>query len=589
LLLSRRLAAPLGLLVPLLIAAFLRFYRLSATGQNLYYAAAVRSMLDSWHNFFFVSFDPGGWLMIDKPPLGLWLETLPVHLFGFHYWVLALPQALAGCAAVLVLNLLVRRQRGALVGAIAAATLAVSPASVASARNNSFDTVTMLLVLLAAVALIGAKQRGRRSWLVACAVLLGLAFNVKMAEAFLPIPAFALYYLYRTTRSRRRLLGDGLLFGGVLVAVSLAWVTAVGLTPPGDRPTVYNGDGNSIWSLTFEYNGVLRFLGQHHQERLRGEPAPSDSATALLNAGANPPAKSPFRLFVGRLGEQIGWLLLFALVGFGAAIRRAMRDGSDRDLLWAAWFALGAAYFSLAAVMEPQYLETIAAPTAVLFASGALAVAGWLSTRPRLGLLAVGAQLAYVLALATRGGEHLVPVVVMVALAVACTLLSAAPARTWRSTPLAGGALAAALLAGLAGPEVWSLATAAEPAVGSATRYPVGGPAAIRDYPPAPGGDAPARRSIAADPVLSLLVSGTPTPGILVATERALYGDAARYILLTNRPVLTLDTFQGDELAATKQLSSLVAAGKLRFFQLPLGGPWDGDGPPRTLVRRPLP
>ena len=38
------------------VAAALRFYRLGDTGQNLYYAAATRSMLDSWHNFFFVSF-----------------------------------------------------------------------------------------------------------------------------------------------------------------------------------------------------------------------------------------------------------------------------------------------------------------------------------------------------------------------------------------------------------------------------------------------------------------------------------------------------------------------------------------------------
>ena len=56
-------------LIPLL-AFSLRVYDLSGTGQNLYYAAAVRSMLDAWHNFVFASFDPGGSLTIDKPPLG---------------------------------------------------------------------------------------------------------------------------------------------------------------------------------------------------------------------------------------------------------------------------------------------------------------------------------------------------------------------------------------------------------------------------------------------------------------------------------------------------------------------------------------
>src|SRR5436305_12450223 len=54
-----------------LLAAFLNFYQLDQVGWgNSYYAAAVRSMLQSWHNFFFVSFDPGGFVTIDKPPVG---------------------------------------------------------------------------------------------------------------------------------------------------------------------------------------------------------------------------------------------------------------------------------------------------------------------------------------------------------------------------------------------------------------------------------------------------------------------------------------------------------------------------------------
>ncbi|MBV9582644.1 MAG: glycosyl transferase, partial [Chloroflexi bacterium] len=35
---------------------------------NTYYAAAVQSMLASWHNFFFVSSDLGGFVSVDKPP-----------------------------------------------------------------------------------------------------------------------------------------------------------------------------------------------------------------------------------------------------------------------------------------------------------------------------------------------------------------------------------------------------------------------------------------------------------------------------------------------------------------------------------------
>ena len=56
----------LALCVVVLLAFFLDFFRLGERGySNLYYAAAVKSILLNWHNFFFVSFDPGGFIAID--------------------------------------------------------------------------------------------------------------------------------------------------------------------------------------------------------------------------------------------------------------------------------------------------------------------------------------------------------------------------------------------------------------------------------------------------------------------------------------------------------------------------------------------
>ena len=47
---------------------------------NLYYTAAVKSMLQSWDNFFFAAVEPGGSVTVDKPPLGLWIEALFAYL-----------------------------------------------------------------------------------------------------------------------------------------------------------------------------------------------------------------------------------------------------------------------------------------------------------------------------------------------------------------------------------------------------------------------------------------------------------------------------------------------------------------------------
>ena len=101
----------LGLI--LLLAAFLNFYELQREGfANLYYAAAIRSMLESWHNVFFVSFDPGGFVTVDKPPLGFWIQAASAKLFGYSGFSILLPEALAGVASVGVLYLLVKRLFG---------------------------------------------------------------------------------------------------------------------------------------------------------------------------------------------------------------------------------------------------------------------------------------------------------------------------------------------------------------------------------------------------------------------------------------------------------------------------------------------
>ena len=146
----------------LLLAVFLHFLRLEQEGYaNLYYAAAVKSMLTSRHNFFFVSFDPGGFVTVDKPPLGLWVQAASAALFGFNGISLLLPQALAGVLSVILLYHLVRRTFGPTAGLLAALVLAVTPISVAANRNNTMDSLLVLILLLAAWAVIRAAETGR--------------------------------------------------------------------------------------------------------------------------------------------------------------------------------------------------------------------------------------------------------------------------------------------------------------------------------------------------------------------------------------------------------------------------------------------
>ncbi|WP_376793590.1 ArnT family glycosyltransferase [Thermogemmatispora sp.] len=245
-----------------LLSVFLNFYQLGANGfGNLYYAAGVRSMLDSWHNFFFVSFDPGGFVTIDKPPLGFWLQVASAKIFGFTPFSVLLPQALAGVLSVLLLYHLVRRHFGTTAGLLAALALAISPISVVTNRNNTIDSTLVLVMLLGAWAVMRAAETGKLRWLLLCALCIGLGFNIKMLEAYLVVPAYGLLYLLAAPRRILVRIGHLALATVLMLAVSFSWALAVDLTPASARPYVGSSQDNSEISLALGYNGIQRLLG----------------------------------------------------------------------------------------------------------------------------------------------------------------------------------------------------------------------------------------------------------------------------------------------------------------------------------------
>ncbi len=269
----------------LLFAAALCLFRLDQNGYgNEYYAATVRSMLTSGANFFFASFDPGGFVSVDKPPLAFWIQAASARLLGFGGLSLILPQALAGVASVALVYALVRRTFGARAGLIAALALAITPISVAMSRENHPDGLLVLTLLLAAWALIRATESGRLRWLLLCAVLVGLGFNEKMLQALVVLPAFSLVYLLGAPVDWRRRLVHLAAASGVLLVVSLSWAVVVDLTPADQRPYVGSSQTNSVLNLIVGYNGLGRVAG--------GPGGPGQMPP--FPPGGGPPAGAPF-------------------------------------------------------------------------------------------------------------------------------------------------------------------------------------------------------------------------------------------------------------------------------------------------------
>ena len=419
----RGLALPFGLTPTslalagiVLLAAALRFANIGAIGEsNTYYTAAVKAMLQSWHNFFFAAAEPGGSVSVDKPPVAYWVQTLSAAIFGVNGFAVVLPQILAGIGSVLVLFHLVRRSFGNVAGLVAAFALAVTPVAIAVDRNNTPDGLLIFTLLLAAWAFLKATESRQLRYLLLGAVLVGVGFNIKMMQAALPLPAFYALYFFGSRQVWWRKLAHLALATLVLVPVALSWAVAVDLTPADQRPYVGSSTTNSELELMFGYNGLQRLLGRGmggqapsgqfstaRNGNTTTPPAGSNGQTPALPNGAAPnsqgfvPPQNGFggpggpggaggmfgtgqpgllRLFQSGLAAQVSWLLPFGLlmlIPTAASVswwrpRTALHRGL---LLWGGWLVTCVVFFSIAGFFHQYYLAMMGAPLAALVAIG---------------------------------------------------------------------------------------------------------------------------------------------------------------------------------------------------------------------------
>jgi 4-amino-4-deoxy-L-arabinose transferase-like glycosyltransferase len=333
---------------------------------EIYYAAAVRSMTASLPNFFFGAFDPAGTITTDKLPGAFWLQALSVGAFGAHRWALVLPQVIEGTLTVLVLYSVVRKLAGPFAALVAAGVLALSPATTALNRGNISDTLMILLAMLAANSMVTAVSTGRWRPLLLAGLWVGLAFQAKMLEAWLILPALAACYLVAAPGDwLRRVWRCGAMVL-LAVAVSVSWMSLVTIWPAGSRPYIDGSTDNSAFQQVFVYNGLGR-LDQATPDQLVNR-------TIRLGLAIAPPP-SWHRLLTGDLGRDTGWLLAAALVallaGLGAG-RRAPRTDLTRAglVLWGSWLVTLFAAFSAATDINTYYTAALSPAVASLLAIG---------------------------------------------------------------------------------------------------------------------------------------------------------------------------------------------------------------------------
>jgi 4-amino-4-deoxy-L-arabinose transferase-like glycosyltransferase len=568
------------------LTAVLYTWSLSAVGYaNSYYAAAVKSATVSWKALFFGSIDPGNFITVDKPPAALWLQGLSGRIFGFSSWSMLLPEVAAGVGSVLILHHLVRRWRGNTAAHLAAIAFALTPIAVAMFRNNNPDALLTFLGLAAAWALWNALESGRTRPLLVSAALTGLAFNTKMLQAFLVLPAFVLVYLIAGPPK----LGKRLLqLTGALAALIVSsgwWMAAVALWPASSRPYIGSTTDNSIVSLMLGYNGLDRVFGG-------SSGTPGGGGGGPGGAGGFGGTPGWLRMFNSAVGGQVSWLIPLAAAGLAAGLwlsRRSPRTDRARAgwLLWGGWAFTCVAVFSLSkGIFHPYYTVQLAPAIAALAGAGAVAL--WKLGRTHRAMAwvvpaAIIATAAWAVALLDRTPTYqswLRPTIVAGGAIAATGLVIGA----WlRQRPLVVAAAGVAAVTLLAGPAAYSITTVLHPEPGALV---AAGPAS-QGGGLFGGGGGPGQATSVDAGLVAYLEANQGSATYLVATFGS--QSSASIIIATGKPVMTIGGFNGGDPAPTlAQFQSLVAEGKVRFLLVTGnggGGPGGGQAASQAITQ----
>ena len=367
----------------LLFSAFLYLFNLKQVGfGNIYYAAGVRSMSQNWHSFFFNSFDSAGFVTIDKPPFGFWIQAISVRIFGYNGFALLFPQALAGTLSVLFLYKIVAKYHGPAAGLISAFMLSTTPIFTALSRNNTIDMLLIFSLILAAWFILKACESKPFLNLAIAYIIIGIGFNIKMLQAYMVIPAFYLvYFFYARQKWPVRIL-HLFIATVILIIVSFSWVLTVDMLPENSRPYIGGSQTNKALELVFGHNGIRRIINLGRGGSIQ------QPQTAVAQGGPGGQftwetgTAGIMRLFNYQLAGQISWLLPFVFFGFLLFFKKSKQKlFFDKSIIfWLAWIIPMALFMSFTSGLFHRYYVAMMAP-GIAALSGILLTIGWKNYR----------------------------------------------------------------------------------------------------------------------------------------------------------------------------------------------------------------
>ena len=484
----------------------------------------------------------------------------------------------------------VKRQFGFASAMISAVTLMLTPVAALMFGFNNPDAILTFMLTASGYAFLRSLE-GRRPllWLGLAGLFTGLAFNTKMLQGLMVLPAMVIVYLaFAKPPIVTRFLH--LMFAGVITTVStLWWSVLVWLTPSGNRPWVGSTNDNSIWSLIFGYNGFGRLLGSHGGGG--GGTPPNSTGMAMaspggMGGGAPSGGHGPggtgfggqtgvFRIFNNDFGPNIAWLLILALASGGLLLwilRKTPRTNRGRAavIFWILWLIIHIVIFSMTSgVIHPYYVVVMAPAVAAL--------------------VGIGVPFLWGVYVRRKSYAWVLPMLVGITAVIAIIILSYAGTMTWLMwtvgvlgtigmigllvnlyTPkrwLQNLAIITSVAACMTAPVVYTLSTVNVTHTGS---IPTAGPSSTAMQ------GSNNEKSQADSALVQYLLRNQNGATWLVAVDSA--NESAAIQLTSGQPVMAIGGFNGSDTPLTlEQFKQLVADGKLKYYAASSHG--HGGGP----------
>ena len=484
----------------------------------------------------------------------------------------------------------VKRQFGFASAMISAVTLMLTPVAALMFGFNNPDAILTFMLTASGYAFLRSLE-GRRPllWLGLAGLFTGLAFNTKMLQGLMVLPAMVIVYLaFAKPPIVTRFLH--LMFAGVITTVStLWWSVLVWLTPSGNRPWVGSTNDNSIWSLIFGYNGFGRLLGSHGGGG--GGTPPNSTGMAMaspggMGGGAPSGSHGPggtgfggqtgvFRIFNNDFGPNIAWLLILALASGGLLLwilRKTPRTNRGRAavIFWILWLIIHIVIFSMTSgVIHPYYVVVMAPAVAALVGIGVPFLWGAYIRRKSYAWILpmlVGVTAAIVIIILSYAGTMtwlMWTVGILGAIGMIGLLVNLYTPKRW----LQNLAIITSVAACMTAPVVYTLSTVNVTHTGS---IPTAGPSSTAMQ------GSNNEKSQADSALVQYLLRNQNGATWLVAVDSA--NESAAIQLTSGQPVMAIGGFNGSDTPLTlEQFKQLVADGKLKYYAASSHG--HGGGP----------